>query len=258
MRPAGAQTLAVALGVGAGDLVALVGGGGKTTAMYRLLRELREQGVRAAAATTTKIAVPAAGEPELIVAEEWSALRERLAAAGPAGVVLGRRVLAGGKVEGIPESWCSRLLGERLFEALVVEADGAARRPVKAPAEWEPVVPAETTVFVAVLGLSCVGAPLDAGRVFRPERVAAVTGLRPGELLTPSALARLLTAEAGLRKGCPGGARACVLLNQADGPPDLETARHLAEAVMSAGGAYRLVVAACLRGADPVRAVWAR
>jgi len=256
LRAVGATTLADALGVGRGDLVALVGGGGKTTAMYCLLRELRARGVCAAAATTTKIAVPAAGEPQLVLAEDWPALREQVAATAPAQVVLGRRLLAGDKVEGLPEAWCSRLLNEGVLEALVVEADGAGRRPVKAPAAWEPVVPAGTTVFVAVLGLSCVGAPLDAERVFRPERVAAVTGLAPGELLAPDALARLLTARDGLRKGCPADARAYVLLNQADEPSDLEAARRVAASVFRVPGVYRAVVAACLRRADTVRGVW--
>lgn len=258
MRPGTAASLAEALGVGRGDLVALVGGGGKTTAMYRLLRELRERGLRAAAATTTKIAAPAEHEARLVLGEEWPELGRHIAAAGPGAVVLGRRLLSGRKVDGIPEAWCSRLIAEGTFDALVVEADGAARRPVKAPEAWEPVVPTGTTVFVAVLGLSCVGAPLAAEAVFRAERVAAVTGVAVGEPLGPEALARLLVAGDGLRRGCPEGARAYVLLNQADGAADLEAARDIAGRVLREAEGYRAVIAATLRTKDPVRAIWER
>jgi len=48
-------TLVEALGIDAGDMVALVGGGGKTTAMFRLARELAEGGGLALTTSTTHI-----------------------------------------------------------------------------------------------------------------------------------------------------------------------------------------------------------
>jgi probable selenium-dependent hydroxylase accessory protein YqeC len=49
------RTLAEALDVGRGEVVAFVGGGGKTTALLRLVRELRLLGWRVLASTTTKV-----------------------------------------------------------------------------------------------------------------------------------------------------------------------------------------------------------
>ena len=48
-------TLTEALGIVADDVVALVGGGGKTTAMFRLAREIAERGEQALTTTTTHI-----------------------------------------------------------------------------------------------------------------------------------------------------------------------------------------------------------
>jgi len=48
-------TLADALGLAANDVVAIVGGGGKSTAMFRLAREMLERGGRAITTTTTRI-----------------------------------------------------------------------------------------------------------------------------------------------------------------------------------------------------------
>ncbi len=256
MREVAAPTLAAALGVEAGGLVALVGGGGKTTAMYRLLREWLARGLRAAAATTTKIAVPGPDEPELCLGEAWEDLAAALGRTSGRPVVLGRRRLAPGKVEGVPPEWCDRFLTEGVLEALAVEADGAARLPVKAPAEWEPVVPATASAFVTVVGLSCLGAPLDAGHAFRPERIARVTGLAAGERIDPPSLVRLLRSGEGLAKGRPPGARAVVLLNQADGPAELAAARAVAEGVLAPGGGWERVVAAALLTGPSVRAVW--
>lgn len=256
MREIPPTTLAAALGVEAGGLVALVGGGGKTTAMYRLLREWLDRGLRAAAATTTKIAVPGPGEPELCLGETWEDLASALDLAPGRPAVLGCRRLGPGKVEGVPPQWCDRFLIERVLDALAVEADGAARLPVKAPAQWEPVVPATTSAFVAVVGLSCLGAPLDEGHAFRPERIARVAGLAAGERIDPSGLVRLLRSVEGLAKGRPPGARAVVLLNQADGPEELAAARRVAEGVLAPGGGWERVVAAALRSGPSVRAVW--
>lgn len=260
MRRVSARSLAEALGAGKGDLVALVGGGGKTTAMYRLVAEWRAEGLRGLAATTTRIAPPEPGEPELCAADTWEALREALECMQGRPLVLGRGALPEGKVRGIPPEWCGRVLAEGLADAVAVEADGAARLPVKAPAAWEPVVPEATSLFVAVVGLSCVGAPLDAAHVFRPELVAAAAGVGPGAFLGPRALVRLLAHPQGLAKGRPPGARAAVLLNQADGAAELAAAEDIARGLLGLRAGYERVVAAALgsgRRRPAVRAVWA-
>lgn len=257
MRRFQAPDLMAALDVGRGDLVSFVGGGGKTTALYRLVAEWRAHGIDAAAAVTTKIAVPA---PEdgcaLLCAESYEELPARLAPGGA--VVFGRRVLPSGKVDGIPPEWCDRLVAEGRAGALAVEADGAARRPVKAPETWEPVVPAATTLFVPVMGLSCVGRPLTDANAFRPERIAQVTGLRPGASLTIEALAALLASPEGLLKGRQPGVRVVALLNQADLPGAQAAGQALAEALLARPGPMDRVVLAALREPSPVREVWER
>ncbi len=238
-------TAAEALAAGAGDLVSLVGAGGKTSLMYRLVAELRASGVGAVAATTTRIAPPAPGEPALVCAETWEELARRL---GPRPwAVVARRRLPADTVEGIPPEWCDRIGREGLAGALVVEADGSARKPVKAPEAWEPVVPASSTLFVAVLGLSCVGEPLDGTHAHRPERNSAVTGVPPGARLTPGALARLLASEEGLLRGRPPRARAAAFLNQADVPGGTAAGREIAEFLLGEGCPYERVVVGSLR-----------
>ena len=73
-------TLAEALGVTTGDVVALVGGGGKTTAMFRLAREIVERGERVLTTSTTHIfAEQVALAPGIVRATE--ATRESVLAA---------------------------------------------------------------------------------------------------------------------------------------------------------------------------------
>src|SRR5262245_9748968 len=70
-------SLAEALGLAAGDAVALVGGGGKTTAMFRLAREIVGHGGSTLTTTTTRIfAAQIALAPVHVVAAD--ATRERI------------------------------------------------------------------------------------------------------------------------------------------------------------------------------------
>ncbi len=262
MRRTAPRTLTEALGVVPGDVVSLVGGGGKTTLMTRLVGELRASGLRAAAGTTTKIFPPRPGEPgRLVVGESPEALEQALEAwewAPGRFPVLGRRLAHPGKVEGVDPGWCRALVRRGLLDVLVVEADGSARRPVKAPEAWEPVVPEGTTVFAALVGLSCLGRPFDERTAFRLERMAEVTGLAPGDPISPAALVRLLTRPGGLAMGCPPGARAVAVLNQADTPAAVEAAREVARGVLERAGRFTRVAVTRLTDAEPVEEVLER
>src|SRR5207244_992641 len=94
------------------------------------------------------------------------------------------------------------------------EADGSRMRPFKAPAEHEPVIPAETTLVVPVVGADVFGKPLDPDHVHRPELVSALSGAPLGTPITPEIVARVLAHPDGGRKGVPAGARVVVLINK--------------------------------------------
>ena len=247
------------VGVGKGDLVSLVGGGGKTTFLFRLAGELAAAGVAVAATTTTKIMAPTdqAGV-RLICGDSYQALCRALESPSCGVPVLGRGVLPNGKLEGIAPEWCDRLLGNGAVEALLVEADGARRKPLKAPGNREPVVPDGTTVFVVLVGLSCIGKPLDDSEAFRAERIAAVTGQALGTPITVETVARLLLSEDGLLRGRPPTARTVAFLNQADLPGARVAGEAVAGRIVSGATPFDRVILGSLREADPALRIWGR
>lgn len=213
------KSLIEALAVGSREHIALVGGGGKTTLMSALTDELRRNGKRVFASTTTKVWHREALEYEKVLlleddadwknkkAEGWSIGRS---------VFVGKRILDTGKVEGISATLADEIFHDSTVDYLVLEADGSAGRPLKAPAEHEPVIPRSVTMVVAMMGLEAAYARLDEETAFRVERVRTITGLHPGDLLTPSALAKVFLHPAGLFKGTPEGSRKVVFLNKGD------------------------------------------
>lgn len=222
--------LADALSVTGHDVVALVGGGGKTTAMFRLAREIVEKGGCAITTTTTRIfAAQIALAPTHVPASE--ATRERVEGALAAHrhvLVVGATNPRDGKADGVALELFGRLREWFPDACLLNEADGSRMRPFKAPAEHEPVIPAETTLVVPVVGADVFGKPLDDDHVHRPERISALTGARPGTPITPEIVARVLAHPEGGCKGVPAGARVEVLINKVESLPDPTPARETA------------------------------
>lgn len=244
-----------ALGICPGDVVAFVGGGGKTALALTCLRELTAAGRRALFTTTTRI-LPPAGVPLVVAAADpdWpAAARAHLDAGRPCCVVAARR--EDGKLAGLDPDALAALQAGAEPDVLLIEADGSAQLPLKAPAEHEPVIPASATLVVAVAGLGVIAKPLSAGQVHRPERLQALAeaaGLGKW-VVTPTLVAAALThPELGCARGSPPGARQVAVLNQADAVPGM-VAVGTAQAVLHFG-AHRVVLTAA-RSPQPVRAV---
>ena len=190
---------------GQGHVVALVGGGGKTTLMFALARAFARRGLRTAVTTTTRIFKPA----DSSACDSLARCRARWDRGEYA--VWGRD-LESGKLGALSEEELSALLEGA--DVTLVEADGARRMALKAPAEHEPVIPDEADIVVGVAGLDVLGKSV-AQACFRPELVAALLGCDTGHALTGEDIAKVLRSAFGARKGV--GERAFyAVLNKAD------------------------------------------
>ena len=212
------SSLAAALDVPRG-ITALVGGGGKTTLMLRLARELVEGGARVIVTPTTHIFPPEGiptGNPANAQEVSRALLLEPLLCLG--------KPAEGGKLTA-PDLSMAMLC--QLADYVLVEADGAKRLPLKAPDAHEPVIPREARLIVAVAGLDGAGKPIREA-AFRPALYAAICEKSEQEAVTPRDIARVLAHPNGQRKSIPKGARFAVLLNKADDEPLQATAREIA------------------------------
>ncbi len=223
-----------ALDLGPREHLAMVGGGGKTTLLVTLMREFAREGIRVLAATTTKVwhrEVLEAAPLVLTDQDGWQdALDRFLETEGMA--FLGRRVLPTGKVEGIPPELADLLFTRNIADTVLVEADGAAGRPLKAPGPLEPVIPGTVTGVVAVAGLEVLDRPMEEDLVFRLERVQEITGLARGSRMSEEAVSRLFSHRAGLFQGTPERARKMVFLNKMDRLAHVQAAHGLGRRIL--------------------------
>jgi probable selenium-dependent hydroxylase accessory protein YqeC len=144
-----------------------------------------------------------------------------------------------GKLKGIPAEWVVELA--ELADHVLVEADGAAMLPFKAPAEYEPVIPVCADLVIAVVGADAIGLALTRENVHRPERIGEITGLRLGEHITPEAIGEVLLHPSGIAKGAPEFARVAALINKVEDPDRFVAARQIGLIALG-GGMDRVVI----------------
>jgi probable selenium-dependent hydroxylase accessory protein YqeC len=199
-------------------LIAITGAGGKTTTMYTLASELAQRGMRVITTTTTQIFYPEPDETDtLIFAVETPTLLKKIGAAWEQH----KRITVAGvpiredKLGGLQPEQPYELLMKSGADAVIVEADGARHRMIKAPAEHEPVIPLQTNVALLLMSAEAINQPLSAEIAHRPEQVATVTGVNVGDDLSPAVIARLITSEQGALKHIPKTASVYLLITHA-------------------------------------------
>jgi len=220
-----------------GNMAALIGAGGKTTTMFRLAKELREEGCKVLVTTTTKIFKPNKPHVDrLFLVENVAALSEACAAIAPPVVIgAGAAITEEGKLIGLPAAWFDALKAAQQFDAILVEADGAAARVFKVPGESEPVIPTHCQLTIWLMAITALNKPLDAESVHRPEQAMALLN-RAGKItMTEDLIVQLVQHPAGCWKGTPAASRRVAVINQADSPQQVDQARSLAQKLLQCG-----------------------
>lgn len=252
-------SLAGALDIKTREVISLVGAGGKTTLMFRLAQELTLRGKKVVTTTTTKILEPAPEETGFLFIEpDEEKIKEfvqhQLDQYRHITVAAAR--LGSGKLKGISSNLVNGLWQIRGIDTIIIEADGAAGRPVKAPRENEPVIPTTTTLVVAILGTDGMGRELNDENVFHAERVSKITGIPVGERLTDEAMAILMTHPEGIFKGAPSSSRVVAFLNKVDIPDGIAKARRIAQKIFNKrNGQIERIVLGQLKSEPPIAEV---
>ncbi|SHK71752.1 selenium cofactor biosynthesis protein YqeC [Hespellia stercorisuis] len=225
-------------------IISVVGAGGKTSVVEAIAGEYKKVSAQAVVMTTTHMRRPSSRHCFLDMTNRetekrggtgaWcedmmKRLRELLEE--QCVVWIGKPVEQG-KIASVDRQIQAAVLGMGI--PVIIEADGAKGKPVKAPRDYEPVILPETTVVLNVYGMDAIGRPLEEV-CHRADIVAGLLGRSQEDLLEPVDIARLAASPQGGRKGVLPGMEYHVILNKADSSKregDAEQIRRLsAEAV---------------------------
>lgn len=190
-------------------ITSIIGSGGKTTLMMTLARELSQQGT-VIITTSTQILPPdhiphVSGLDDETVQKKLSARPVLCVASQHTSGKLGAPV-------------CSFDHLTQLADFVLVEADGSRGLPLKAHASHEPVIPANSTQILCVVGADGFYRPLQSV-CHRAEVFASLAGISLSAIVTPAQVAAVINRE---------GFAQSVLINKAETPEHLAAAREFA------------------------------
>ena len=155
-----------------------------------------------------------------------------------------------GELLGMPTPWLDRLNQDGAFDAILVEADGAASRLLKIPADNEPVIPESCQATVWIVAIKILGKPLTDEWVHRAARARDLLGLPADARINEEVLLQLLQHDNGCLKGIPPASRKLALINQADSAAEMAAAQALGEKLLRLN--FAKVVITSYASAEPI------
>ena len=234
-------------------LIALVGAGGKTSTAFWLAKLLKNQGCRVLVTTTTQMFHPQrdqynhlylnVSEQHLPDATSVPTIHYYAASYDP----------VSDKVSGLPPALVDQLKHSGRFDALIVEADGSQRLPLKAPAEHEPNLPNECDLVIGVCGAEALLLPADPDKIHRWPLFSALTGCCTGDLIDAPILYKWLSDPHGLFKSTPPAAKRIWQINKFDLSPSPAALCALSQQLLAQHTELQAVWLTDMQNAQPLR-----
>ena len=198
------------------NIISFVGGGGKTSLIYELGRELDRAGKKVIVTTTTRMFMPEnnvvlTGKREDIIRLlnsenmitvgmldyeknvniQYNQLKEKNTSDN---MEEDRRKK---KIMGLPENVAETLID--LADYVLVEADGSRRLPLKMPADHEPVILKGSNMVIGVCGIDAIGKTIKE-TCHRPNLVSEFLEVEEEHIINAGDVARILLSHKGQRK----------------------------------------------------------
>ncbi len=225
--------------------------------MYRLAQELAEKQKRVLVTTTTMIFHPKEKKRphhNLFIGKADLILKNLSPDKGNI-TVAGKKIIADGKkIKGFTPKELTYIPKSGIFDIILVEADGARGKPIKAPSEYEPVIPLDTDIVAGVIGMDCIDTIINSTNVHRPEIFTKITGSSIGDILETQMVIKLLESALGIFKGTSPKSRKIVIFNKSDTADRISKAKEIAENISKSLNIERVLITS-MTGNDPVMAV---
>jgi len=207
-----------------------VGAGGKTTAMFNVAHDLAPCIVT----TTTHLGIwqaELADQHIIIHKEEDLNQLKRIAFSG---IILVTGEAKNKRLCSLPDKSLTWLKDFSSYHSLplLIEADGARQKSLKAPKEYEPLIPDFIDAVITVAGLSGIGKCLNNKTIYNAEEFSKLAKIKEGEKITPKAIIKVLLHEKGGLKNIPLKARKITLLTQANTSELKATSRKITRSLL--------------------------
>ncbi|EOU1756763.1 selenium cofactor biosynthesis protein YqeC [Clostridium perfringens] len=178
-----------------GDIISVVGSGGKTTFIYNLAKEIKNKKILIS--STTKMLYPEENQVDYFFC---------LAEDNEISIKEGRTFIGGEKVSKNKISGDISLIKKYIsrFDYILLECDGSKTKPLKGWNSTEPVILNETTKTIGIIPLHIVGEKITEKNIHRIEIFNNVFKTKIGDEITLNVIAEIITNPKGLFKDAVG------------------------------------------------------
>jgi probable selenium-dependent hydroxylase accessory protein YqeC len=201
------------------QIISLVGAGGKTSIMFDLAKAFKQHQLRVLVTTTTKIYFP---EPYLYDDLFYVKIPDFFSPQSKSITVAGSSFdQSTNKIIGFDFKTIQQLVS--MFDVVLIEADGSKQKDLKYPKNDEPLIHPDSTLVIGVIGLNCLGKPINAETVHRHLLFTESLGYFENQIIQLNMLFDLINSPTGLFKNTPQESQKICVLNQLDEQQDITT-----------------------------------
>lgn len=211
------------LGLNKSNMISIVGAGGKTTLMFSLAEELR-QNYKVLVTTTTKIYIPHKNQYDFIYFDKNNFRNHNMKGI----CVFASYVNKEGKIFGLKDEELEKI--QKYFDFTLVEADGSKRKQIKGWNCNEPVVCKKTNKTVGVLDIQAIGKSVNDDNVHRVKEFIKITNAKIDKPITTEQIVSLICHPQGLFKNALG--EKILFINKAENEKYSILARELVQKII--------------------------
>ncbi|PIE90926.1 MAG: putative selenium-dependent hydroxylase accessory protein YqeC [Acidobacteria bacterium] len=236
--------------------VYVIGAGGKTSFINMCAARLTAAGKSVLCTTSTRIMLPNCIEKaNVLIESDIRTLCARIQARHkrPLHLTLGKKTVdKNQKIKGFGPAELDFLSGENLADVLLIEADGAAGRPLKVHGSHEPVLSEDAPIICWLIGVDSVGLPFTAEHVHRFSLAREWLQKEEGTPLLERDVADLFFHQQSALHRLPKRAELVVLINKVHTGRNRKSAVKLASLLQSRDQRNRIdrIAHSCLKDAN--------
>lgn len=215
-------------------MITFVGGGGKTSHMFKLANELKRFG-NVLVTTTTKILLPDENSYDYLFVLET----DNLTVNKNGVTLLAQNINENKKLSGVDKYFLDDLYEKKSFKFILIEADGAKEKPLKAPNDTEPIIPLNTNINIGIIGVDALDKKVEEV-CFRENLFKNITKKDKDEIVDDNSILSLISHDKGLFKDTPKKCKKFFIISKCDNKENKERALKVLDRALSCSNIDRL------------------
>ncbi|MEJ8553040.1 selenium cofactor biosynthesis protein YqeC [Tepidibacter sp. Z1-5] len=236
------------------NMISIVGGGGKTSTLLKLSKELKKLQKSVLITTTTKMYIPTEDDYDVhICSDKYYEYMENIDEKNR--VLLSSSIANENKILGVSKQTLDDIYIKQIYDFIIIEADGAKRKPIKASNDTEPQIPIYTDFVIGVIGIDCFNKKITEDIVHRIDIFNEITNTSKYDIVDENVIVKLVKDKKGIFKNSEN-AKKILILNKCDTKQDFINTKKIIDKIKENMDDIKIVVSKLNEEKDYIIGSW--